>query len=72
MCVTVKWVKLAHYCELTGETRNAVYQRRYSGKWLGGVHCQIRDRALWINLPEAQKWVEAGKESHYQKGAKPR
>ncbi len=71
MCVTLKWLKVARYCELTGETKPAVYQRRYSGKWLDGVQCQIRDRNLWVNLPEAQKWVES-RESPYPKGSKSR
>jgi len=55
-----RWVKLSRYCEMTGDTENAVYQRRYKGAWVEGVHYRLRDRKIWINLPEVQKWVEAG------------
>jgi hypothetical protein len=54
----VSWVKLKKYCELTGDTAAAVHARRRSGKWLDGVHCRLADELLWVNLVEAQRWVE--------------
>lgn len=56
--LSVTWVKLKKYSELTGDSAAAVHARRRSGKWLDGVHCRIADDALWVNLVEAQKWVE--------------
>jgi hypothetical protein len=52
------WVKVSKYCELTGDTPQAVYTRRSRGQWIDGLHCKIKARKLWINLPEIQKWLE--------------
>jgi hypothetical protein len=57
----VVWVKLAHYCKMTGDSRSAVYSRRQRGDWVDGIHCIVRGRHVWINLPEVQKWVELGR-----------
>lgn len=54
----IRWVQLERYCELTGESKNAVHQRRQAGKWVDGIHCRVRDRRVWVNLEAAQKWVE--------------
>lgn len=52
------WVKLAKYCELSGETPDAVKKKRSSGKFLDGVHSRIApDGNIWINLEEVEKWV---------------
>jgi len=56
----MKWVKLKKYLELSGDTSDAVHARRKNGKWLDGVHCQLRDGKLWINTEEIDKWVEQG------------
>lgn len=55
----LRWVTLAKYCELSGETVGAVRKRREKGEWLDGRHTQLRNRRLWVNLEAAQKWVEA-------------
>ena len=50
------WVKLAKYCELSGETPDAVKKKRSSGKFLDGVHSRIApDGNIWINLEEVEK-----------------
>jgi len=55
------WVKLKKYCEITGDTSHSVYGKRKRGTWIDGVHCKVaQDGKLWINLVEAQKWVENG------------
>ena len=54
----MKWVKLPKYCELSGA--NAVHARRKKGLWLDGVHCQVRNHTLWINVEAVEKWVENG------------
>lgn len=56
--ICVRWVKLSRWCDLTGDTEEAVYSRRKVGKWADGVHCKLTDNKLWINVPEAQKWIE--------------
>lgn len=56
-----KWVKAKKYCADTGETMNGLHARRRKGKWLDGIQCRIGpDGNLWVNLEEAQKWVEQG------------
>ena len=56
--MVVRWVRLTRWCELTGDTKDAVYSRRHQGKWADGVHCKLADSKLWINVPEALKWIE--------------
>lgn len=58
MNARIEWVKLCKYVELTGDTKDAVHSRRKAGKWLDGNQCKIVDGNLWINLVEAEKWVE--------------
>ena len=54
----MKWVKLKKYCELSGDTSNAIHAKRRKGEWLDGIHCKIApDGNLWINIEEVEKWV---------------
>jgi len=56
----MKWVKLKKYCELSGDTRDAVHGRRRKGQWADGLQCRVGpDGNLWINLEEVQRWVES-------------
>lgn len=60
----IEWVKLAKYCELTGETRDSVMKKRSSGMFIDGVHCKIApDGNIWVNLAEVEKWVEQGNQA---------
>lgn len=55
----IKWVKVNAWCAATGDTRNAVHQRRKNGHWIDDVHCRIGpDRRLWVHLENAEKWIE--------------
>lgn len=54
----LSWVKLEKYTELTGDTPDAVNARRKQGKWLNGIHVKVVERRIWVNLIEANKWVE--------------
>lgn len=54
---TVRWVVLAKYCEVSGETPGAVRKRREKGQWLDGTHTAVRNRRLWVNLDAAQRWA---------------
>ena len=57
----VKWVKLKKYCEISGDTSNAVHAKRKRGMWLDGIQCKIGpDGNIWINLIEVERWVENG------------
>ena len=54
-------IKLNRYCELTGDTPDAVHMRRRRGEWIDGRHCHlISGRRLWINLAEVSAWVRSG------------
>ncbi len=60
----MKWVKLKKYCELSGDSPEAVRIRRKRGKWLNDVQCKVGpDGNLWINLIEVEKWVERGNQA---------
>lgn len=54
----MRWVKLEKYCELSGDTKQAVYFRRKTFVWKEGV--QLRkdpQNRLWVNLEEVEKWL---------------
>lgn len=45
-----KWILLEKYCELTGDTKEAVYARRKKGDWLEGVQCVLVRRQIRVCL----------------------
>ena len=55
----IKWVKLKKYCELSGDTMNAIKHRRARGDWIEGIHWTKRAGVVWINLDKVQAWVES-------------
>lgn len=56
----LNWIRLAKYCELSGDTPDAVHARRRKKQWVDGVHCRIApDGNVWVNLEEVNKWVES-------------
>ena len=58
--ISLKWVKLKHYCALSGDSANAVHARRRRGQWLDDVQCRIApDGNLWVNLIEVERWLES-------------
>lgn len=57
--LSMKWVKLGKYCELSGDTACAVRNRRKRGLWLDGMQCKrAPDGNLWVNLGAVEQWVE--------------
>lgn len=55
----LRWVKLKKYCQLSGDTVNAVHAKRRKGQWLDETQCRLApDGNLWINLIEVERWVE--------------
>jgi hypothetical protein len=56
----IRWVKLPKYCELTGDTPDAVYAKNRRKLWKIDQHYRkAPDGCLWINLDEVEKWVES-------------
>lgn len=57
----MRWVKLSKYCDLTGDTSDAVHAKRRKGHWVDGVHCKVApDGNLWVNLEAVELWVQQG------------
>ncbi len=56
----VRWVTIKRFCDLTGDTPDAVNSRIYKGVWPEGV-IWIKDPLgrRKINLEEYDKWVES-------------
>lgn len=53
------WVKLAKYCEMSGDTPDAFQARRRRKVWVEGVQfTKAPDGTIWINANEVDKWVE--------------
>ena len=64
--MSLDWIKLSKYCELSGETHDAVEKRLRTGKWLRGVHARQPDGSaeLWVNLRAVEDWAEGKKPAH--------
>ena len=57
----LRWIRLAAYCELSGDSADAVHARRRKKQWVDGVHCRIGpDGNLWVCPEEVNRWVEQG------------
>lgn len=54
----IQWVKLELYEKLTGDTAEAVRNRRKKGIWKDGLHSKVVNGRIWVNLIEAQEWVK--------------
>lgn len=55
----MKWIKLAKYCELSGDTADAFHARRRRRVWAESVHFKkAPDGSIWINTEQVEKWVE--------------
>jgi hypothetical protein len=53
------WVKLNRYCELSGESKEAVYTKRKNGIWIDGMQYKRGpDGNVWINLMEVELWIQ--------------
>lgn len=54
------WIKLQKYCELTGDSADAVHARRRKRQWVDGRQCIIGpDGNVWICREEVNRWVES-------------
>ena len=58
LVVQLEWIRVAVYCKLSGDTRNAVAARRRRRQWVNGHHCQVGpDGNLWVNVAAVNAWV---------------
>lgn len=54
----LSWVRVDKYCYNTGDTKDAVMGRIYSGAWAANKHYKrTGPRTLWINQQEVDKWI---------------
>ena len=55
----LRWIRLAVYCQISGDTADAVHARRRKRQWIDGVHCRVGpDGNLWVNPEEVNRWIE--------------
>lgn len=55
----LRWIRLAQYCALSGDTDEAVKARRRKRQWIDGVHTRVDPLGnVWVNPEEVNKWVE--------------
>lgn len=62
----LRWVRINRYCEISGETVDAVQGRLRTGVWLRDVHARQPQgsKELWVNLPAVEDWAEGKKPAH--------
>lgn len=59
--VLLEWIRLGRYCELTGDTSDAVHARRRKRQWIDGTHCKVCPCGnLWVNPSAVNAWVGGG------------
>lgn len=55
----IQWVRAEKYCQLTGESIESIYTHIRNSDWAAGKHYKrTGQRTLWINIKEAQEWIE--------------
>ncbi|HJV53070.1 MAG TPA: hypothetical protein VJ652_16505 [Noviherbaspirillum sp.] len=55
----IKWIRAKQYCDITGEPMDTINGRILDAVWAAGVHYKrTGPRTLWINITEAQKWID--------------
>lgn len=59
----LKWVRINKYCELSGDTLEAIRARRRRRLWIEGVHWRKAGGVFWINPAEVEKWIESSANS---------
>lgn len=71
--VVIAWMPMSRYCELYGETPDAVDKRVRSGHWLRDVHVRLPpgSKQLWINVEAVHDWA-AGRKTEVQRARKTR
>lgn len=53
------WVRLERYCELKGDTPDAVHARRRKRQWTEGVQSIVgRDGKVWVCIEEVNRWIQ--------------
>ncbi|MFK0571202.1 excisionase family protein [Endozoicomonas sp.] len=61
----MEWVKTNKYYEISGDTKNAFYQKIRRGMLLEGVHYKkAEDGRIWVNLKAVEKWVSDSSSIH--------
>ncbi|WP_124458970.1 excisionase [Variovorax sp. KBW07] len=57
--IALGWVPINRYCELFGETPDAVDKRLRSGHWLRDVHVRhpVGSKQSWINIQAVNDWA---------------
>ena len=57
--VTLKWVLIPLFSQLTGYSEKAVRDKIFQGVWIEGVHYRrAPDGRVTMNFEEYYKWVE--------------
>lgn len=60
--ISLKWVLIPLFSNLTGYTERAVRSKIDQGVWVEGRHFRrAPDGRITMNLPEYYKWVEQSK-----------
>lgn len=57
--ITPEWVLVDKFCQMTGNTPNAIHQRRKIGCWVDGVHTAVVRRRLYVNVKAADQWIKS-------------
>jgi hypothetical protein len=54
----IDFIRAELYCQITGESMEAIYGHIRDGNWAAGKHYKrTGQRTLWINIKEAQEWI---------------
>ena len=54
----IEFIRAELYCQITGESMEAIYGHIRDGEWAAGKHYKrTGQRTLWINIKEAQEWI---------------
>lgn len=54
----MKWITLKRFCEISGYTAKAIYNKKDRGIWLKNIHWRIApDKKIFINPQAIDSWI---------------
>lgn len=57
--IKLEWIRAQRYCDLKGESLEAVHDRIKVGIWAAGIHFKrTGQRTLWINWENVNEWLQ--------------
>jgi len=68
--MNIECIPITTYCEMAGESLDAINKRIQRGIWQEGIHVLKVDgvKERWIDLAEVSKWARKNRDPYLSRG----